>query len=79
MPCFTTPVSPWWMVTCSSGTPNWSASIWANVVSLPCPWGEAPVVALIRPSRSMVTWPCSQPPVGSDADGPSPQTSTYIA
>ena len=51
---------------CSIGTPNWSASICANVVSLPWPCGDAPVVALIRPSRSMVTCECSQPPVGSD-------------
>ena len=40
---------------------------------------DAPVVALIRPSRSMVTCECSQPPVGSADDGPRPQTSTYIA
>ena len=51
---------------CSIGTPNWSASICANVVSLPWPCGDAPVVALMRPSRSMVTCECSQPPVGSD-------------
>ena len=64
---------------CSSGTPNWSASICAKVVSFPCPCGDAPVVALIRPSRSIVTCECSHPPVGSDEDGPMPQTSTYIA
>ena len=45
MPCFTTPVSPCRIVTCSIGTPNWSASICANVVSLPWPCGDAPVVA----------------------------------
>ena len=61
------------------GTLNWSASICAKVVSFPCPCGEAPVVALIRPSRSMVTCECSQPPVGSDDEGPMPHTSTYIA
>jgi hypothetical protein len=37
MPCFTTAVSPWWIVMCSIGTPNWSASICAKVVSLPWP------------------------------------------
>ena len=78
MPCFTTAVSPWWIVTCSSGTPNWSASICAKVVSLPCPCGETPVVALIRPSRSTVTCACSQPPGGNEEDGPRPQLSTYI-
>ncbi len=79
MPCLATAVSPWWMVMCSIGTPNWSASICAKVVSLPWPCGDAPVVALIRPSRSTVTCACSQPPVGRRKEGPSPQTSTYIA
>ena len=37
------------------------------------------MVAVIRPSRSIVTPEYSQPPVGSDADGPMPHTSTYIA
>ena len=78
MPCLTTAVSPWWIVTWSSGTPNWSASICAKVVSLPCPCGDAPVVALIRPSRSTVTCECSQPPGGRVEDGPMPQISTYI-
>ena len=78
MPCFTTAVSPWWTVTWSNGTPNWSASICAKVVSLPCPCGETPVVALIRPSRSTVTCECSQPPGGKLEEGPRPQLSTYI-
>ena len=46
---------------------------------MPWPCGDAPVVALMRPSRSMVTCECSQPPVGSDELGPRPHTSTYIA
>ena len=60
----------------SSGIEKWSASIWAKVVSLPWPCGEAPVVAVTLPPRSTVTPECSQPPVGTTAEGPSPQTST---
>src|SRR5262245_64185356 len=33
----------------------------------------------ICPSRSTVTCACSQPPVGTEEDGPKPQISTYMA
>ena len=36
-------VSPWRTTILSKSTPRWSATIWANVVSCPWPWGEMPV------------------------------------
>ncbi len=36
-------VSPWRTTILSKSTPRWSAMIWANVVSCPCPWAEVPV------------------------------------
>ncbi len=48
-------VSPPTTVTQSSGMPRASAAIWANDVSCPCPWQQAPVATTARPAASSLT------------------------
>jgi len=48
-------VSPPTMVTASSGMPRASAAIWANDVSCPCPWQQAPVATTAWPEASSRT------------------------
>ncbi len=78
MPYWTTPVSPWITVTSLILTPNSSATICANEVSCPCPWGDAPVKTVTFPVGSIRTVALSQPPAGIACDGPSAQISTYV-
>ena len=39
-------------MTCSNGTPNRSATIWANIVLWPWPWVDEPTTAVSVPSGS---------------------------
>jgi hypothetical protein len=69
----TASLSPMTTRTCSNGTPNSSAAIWASVVWWPCPWGIWPVNSITMPSSAsrsrMDSWP-SPPPEPSGARGP---------
>ena len=61
IPYCTVAVSPWTTITSSRGTPNSSLTIWAKVVSWPCPWGETPVSTVTLPEGSKRTVLLSQP------------------
>ena len=49
------PVSLWRMVMSSGVSPSSSAAIWEKVVSVPCPWGDAPMCMVTCPEASMIT------------------------
>ena len=55
-------VSPCRISTSSNGTPSWSATIWLNPVSWPCPCGEMPVITSTLPVASIRMPAASQPP-----------------
>ena len=57
----TAKVSEWTTPTWSAPTPRVAATSWAKAVSWPWPWGETPVLAVIRPSGSTTTSPNSDP------------------
>ena len=76
IPWCTRSVSPWMTCTSSTATPTWSATIWANEVSVPWPWGEMPVSTVTLPLSSTRTVADSQPPQGSSAEGAAPHSST---
>ena len=50
-----TAVSLWRMVRSSGVRPNSSAAIWEKAVSVPCPWGDAPMWMVTCPDASMIT------------------------
>src|SRR5579864_7392718 len=64
MPYCTTAVSPRITRMSSRPTPSSSAAICANVVSSPCPCGQAPVMMVTLPLGSIFTVALSQPPAG---------------
>ena len=53
-------VSLWYMWTSAGVTPSSSATIWAKVVSVPCPWGETPLKVEMRPDGSISTLALSE-------------------
>ena len=77
-PCETAPVSPWITVTSSGVTPSSSATIWANVVAVPWPWGEVPVSTVTRPEASTRTAPYSWPASAPVREGPVLAVSTKV-
>src|SRR5579864_7740127 len=75
MPYCTSDVSPCDTRTSSIPTPNSSPTIWAKVVSSPCPCGEIPVSTVTLPDGSILTVALSQPPAGVAGEGPNAQIS----
>ena len=67
-PYWTSRVSPNTTEICSIGIVRASATICANPVASPCPWGEVPVTTVAEASLFTRTVPSSQ--------GPKPQIST---
>ena len=61
-------VSPNAMATSPGSTDQRSATTWAKIVSMPCPWEQAPELTVIEPFDSMRTSALS--------NGPTPVPST---
>ena len=76
-------VSPCSTSMSSNGTPSWSATIWLQAVSWPCPCPDEPVTTSTLPNGSTRIDAVSQPPAPYDSDpstrlGASPHISVKV-
>ncbi len=82
-PSGTTWLSPCSTSTLSNGTPSWSATIWAIVVTLPWPCGDTPVSTRTVPVGRNSIVAASHPPAmylsaASTRDGAMPHISSQV-
>ena len=61
-------VSPCSTSMSSNGTPSWSATIWLQAVSWPCPCPDEPVTTSTLPNGSTRIDAVSQPPAPYDSE-----------